>query len=213
VADPWNWTLNRRLQGLLAVTIATRGTHLDVTVNCATPGCGVPMDIPLELHVFQTGDDPLEVCCRVEASHELRLRLPMGADQRRWLYELRPAQDTPDYTDMVRALVVALDEAPPALDWRMPAAWLAAIETALEEADPLTSLELHTQCPHCGGAIAIPFDLEAELLHLLANEQPRVLDEVHRLAVAYHWSEPEIMALPVARRRQYLQRIEETERL
>jgi len=213
VADPWAWTLNRRLQGLLAVTIATRGAHLDVTVTCAAAACGALMDIPLELHAFRAADDPPEVYCRVDESRELRLRVPTGADQLRWLRELQPAECTLDYAGIARELVTALDEGPPAADWCLPTTWLPAIEAALEDTDPLTSLELNTQCPHCGDAVTIPFDLEAALLHLLAGEQPRVLDEIHCLAVVYHWSEPEIMALPVARRRQYLRRIEEAGRL
>jgi hypothetical protein len=36
-----------------------------------------------------------------------------------------------------------------------------------------------------------------------------LLDAVHQLARAYHWSEREILALPRERRRQYLARVRE----
>lgn len=36
----------------------------------------------------------------------------------------------------------------------------------------------------------------------------RMIADVHRLALAYHWSEPEILALPLPRRRRYLSALE-----
>ena len=51
-------------------------------------------------------------------------------------------------------------------------------------------------------------DLEATCLALLAAEQPRLIDDIHALARAYHWTEAEVLAVPPRRRRQYLDRIE-----
>ncbi len=199
-AAVWSWSVQRRLQGLLAVTAATRGDAWTPTFRCTDPACGEPMDLPLRLSDFQRTDDPARIDCAVEEGVTLTVNLPTGEHQRRWL-----AAGESSATELAADL---LENAP---EETLPAPWLAAIETALEEADPLTGLEIHTTCPSCGAAVVLPLDLERECLTRLATEQPRLLDEVHRLALAYHWSEAEILAVPPARRRQYLQRIDGTE--
>ena len=50
--DVWQWDVARRLQALIAVTVATRGARYVVTAHCASPECGEPMDLPLDLRDF-----------------------------------------------------------------------------------------------------------------------------------------------------------------
>jgi hypothetical protein len=47
-------------------------------------------------------------------------------------------------------------------------------------------------------------DLEALALVRLRAVQRKLVDAVHRLALAYHWTETEILALPSWRRERYL---------
>src|SRR5262245_33817768 len=63
LAEPgvWAWTINRRLQGLIAVTIATRGAAFISTIRCQT--CAAPMDLPLRLDAFLREEDPPSVAC------------------------------------------------------------------------------------------------------------------------------------------------------
>lgn len=198
VDQAWAWTLNRRLQGLLAITVATRGAYWVHTVRCRNPDCDEPMDLPMQLSDFQRDDDPRELDCPVPGAPDLQVRLPTGTDQRAWLAEGLGAGD-PDRL-LARLLVAA-----PGLWARIATADAReSIEDALAEADPLMALELETSCPACGAQTLIPLDLEQTCLNLLAAEQPRLQQEVHRLALAYHWSEAEILAIAPARRRRYL---------
>ena len=41
----------------------------------------------------------------------------------------------------------------------------------------------------------------------LRSRAATLLDEIHLIAMSYHWSETEILALPVSRRQDYLRRI------
>jgi hypothetical protein len=186
--------------------LVTRGGRFFLTVRCENPKCKTTLDLPLDLKDFTRTEDPRETNAVTEDGRTLKLRVPTGDDQRQWLSAFAGA-DAPDTRAIARALVAAVDDEPPGTIWRD--SWLPAVERALEEADPLTNLEVQTTCPECGASLAVALDLEAELLRLLALEQPRLLDEVHRLAAAYHWSEAEILSLPGARRREYLRRIEE----
>lgn len=191
------WPVSRRLQGLLAVTIATRGDRWVLTATCADPECGAPMDLPLSFEAFRRDADPAEVTCELPGGDSIAITVPTGADQLAWL-----AAGDDDAGAILGRLVAHRTGA------AVPADWLAPIESALERADPLTTLEIETACPECGAETSVPLDLEARCLALLAAEQPRLLDDIHALAIAYHWSEAEIMAIPPARRRAYLARID-----
>jgi hypothetical protein len=180
----WSWTVNRRLQGLIAVATATRGADWTSTVRCEA--CGALMDLPLRLDAFRRDEDPLAI-----ALDGVEIALPTGADQKAWLEA---------GTDGPAAMQARL--LPPSLAGRE-----AEVEAALADADPLTVLAIETGCPECGAANALELDLEATCLALLAMEQRRLVDDVHALAAAYHWSEAEILAVPPRRRRLYLDRI------
>lgn len=81
---------------------------------------------------------------------------------------------------------------------------LARIEAALEAGAPEASEEAACACPACGEATTARIDP-------LAFAFPRESDltvEIHRMASAYHWREADILALPSARRRRYLELIE-----
>lgn len=94
-----------------------------------------------------------------------------------------------------------------------PAALLAALcqgpvetgqaEAMLDAAAPLLSIDLETQCPHCGAAQAIAFEIGAYLVEALAAERPLLIRETHLIASRYGWSHDAIMALPRADRRAY----------
>ena len=51
--------------------------------------------------------------------------------------------------------------------------------------------------------------LETYLMGELAREAIRLMDDIHVMAMAYHWNESDIIALPESRRRHYLARIPE----
>lgn len=195
--EAWSWTVNRRLQGLLAITLATRGDVWTLTGQCQAPECSELMDLPLRLGDFLRIEDPLRVGVPIAGEGAVELRTPTGDDQRAWLQ----AEAGPDH--MLDRLLTDAPTAPLA-----PEA-VETIDAALAETDPLTALEIETVCPECGAANRIPMDLERQCLHFLTAEQPRLLDDIHRLALAYHWSEAEILAIPAARRRQYLDRLNE----
>ncbi|MBL9060454.1 MAG: hypothetical protein JNK88_10585 [Mangrovicoccus sp.] len=78
---------------------------------------------------------------------------------------------------------------------------------ALEARAAGLGLEIGTACTECGAAMTVPFDIARFLDTELGGRAARLLDEVHLIASAYHWSEAAILALPAGRRRAYLDRI------
>jgi len=189
----WSWSIASRLQGLLAVVMATDDRDLDIQVNCQRCQEALGLDLPLRRFVLEPPGDQ-RLSCEADGAR-LWLRLPTGRDQQHWL-----GRDGVTTEQMAVQLLAEPGQA----EIRLTPAQLAAMEAALEDADPFTALELETQCPCCQAGVQHPLDLEACLLQRLQGVLTGLLRDIHRLAMAYHWSEAEILALPAQRRDFYL---------
>ena len=80
---------------------------------------------------------------------------------------------------------------------------LVKIDEALEAASPEVADSVAANCPECETAMQARIDP----LTFAFPRREEVLQEVHLLATNYRWSEREILALPMARRRAYAQLI------
>ncbi len=196
----WEWTLAERLQGLLAIAVAGSAAAPLWQTRCERCGAAIEIDVPYQAFVATPRGEP--VLCRSPDGHAITARQPRGSDTRAWHLHAG------DAAALASALVEDVDGERPAAGWRIPQAWIGPLADALAESDPLTVLALQAGCPGCGHVNFIDFDLEGWLLGLLADEQQHLIDDVHRLASLYHWSEAAICALPRWRRRAYLVRIE-----
>ncbi|MFE6990250.1 hypothetical protein ACFVFN_19020, partial [Streptomyces pharetrae] len=79
------------------------------------------------------------------------------------------------------------------------------IAEAAEAADPAADVTLNVACPECGRATRAELDIASYLWTELDAWARDLLLDVHLLATAYGWSEPEILALSPLRRRYYLE--------
>jgi hypothetical protein len=199
----WDWTLHQRLQALIAIRCASGSSRLDIEAPCAR--CAQSMAIALDLDDFAAAPAAPRFNWRDPDGALLSLRLPTGRDLRQW--QSSQGDGAPGPRALAAALVEAVDGDAPDVDAETLAAWLPALDEAFEAHDPLTALHLRAACPACAHDNDIACDLEALVVDDLARAQARLLDDVARLAAAFHWSEPAIMALPAWRRARYLQRI------
>lgn len=200
----WQWPLGRRLQGLLAVACATLGAEHWLELRCTHDDCRHMMDLEIDLRRFQAAPPARQIRCEPAPGHVADLRVPTGEDELRWWAE----KGTADEDALAASLVVAVDGAAPAPDWQLPDGWLEPLGDALQQQDPLTAPALVADCPECRREVEFELDLEDTLLRLLRTEQSGLLDQIHRLAMAYHWGEAEIVSLPPPRRQYYLDRID-----
>src|SRR6266536_3297301 len=122
-----------------------------------------------------------------------RFPLPTGADQ----------EAAARLADALEAAVALLLER--CVEAGAPARDLSPV---MAELDPQAELVLTLACPACGDEFEVPFDAGDFLARELAGVRDLERD-VHRLALHYHWSEPEILALTVDRRRRYLELLAE----
>lgn len=131
----------------------------------------------------------------------VRFRVPTGADQRA-VVGLSAAEAE-------RALLERCVVAPAGERGRAAAAALgpedrARVDEALDAAAPDVGTRVTTSCPECGAVQVADVDPWGALRWTAR----RLYEEVHVVAATYHWSEAEILALPRARRRLYLDLID-----
>ncbi|WP_413253945.1 hypothetical protein [Streptomyces canus] len=106
---------------------------------------------------------------------------------------------------LARCLVSAVRDGAAVSGADLPAAVQHRIAEAVEAADPGADLTLNVACPECGQATRAELDIASYLWTELDSWARDVLLDVHLLATAYGWSEPEILALSPTRRRYYLE--------
>jgi hypothetical protein len=200
----WSWTLSQRSQALIGVALASGDRRLQSRVRCPKTECSEMIELDVELAAFVNRDETRSFEWLPAPARVLTIALPTGVDQKKWLNR----GETAEPRAMARQLVRRVDGCPPADDWQVPEAWIDGLAVELEQRDPLTALELEARCPACGASLSVEFDLETELLRGFAARQSRTLQQVHRLASVYHWSEAEILRLPAWRRNYYLSQLE-----
>ena len=72
-------------------------------------------------------------------------------------------------------------------------------------ADPQAEIIISLGCPNCGKHWELIFDVAHFFWNEIAAQAQRLVYEIDALARAYGWTEREILALPVQRRRTYLE--------
>lgn len=109
-----------------------------------------------------------------------------------------------------RCVVSVLRSGRPVPADRLPAAELPELvqrrlAEAAARADPAADVTLNVACPECGEATRAELDIASYLWAELDHWARDLLLDVHLLATAYGWSEPQILALSPLRRRYYLE--------
>jgi hypothetical protein len=202
-------TVGDRETLLWGVRRATVGNRVDLVVTCQ--GCGEKLDALLDLEVSTAGDfDPggaagAERSERIVDGHRVLLRCPTGADQE----AVAAAGGDLDQraTALLRRLVTRIDGEVPSDDLLTGLA--PALSSALAEADPAAELMIDVTCPACDAVTRTLVDAGAVLVEEAVAGARWLLEEIHVLAWHYHWSEDAILSLPTARRRRYLELIDD----
>jgi hypothetical protein len=205
-------TAGDRERLLIACAAATLGESVDVVARCPRAECRELIDLSVDLvallqpmqgarppdHLLAVGSDV--------GGRTLRFRLPTGADLE------AAAQIAIDDAGAARAslldacLLDIVDERDTPVARELEPAVAAALEDAIAALDPMAECTAAGDCPACGEPIRSLVDGFALLCSAVVTPD-RLLAEIDSVARVYHWSEAEILALPLPRRRRYLELI------
>ncbi len=202
----WELPLGTRIEAVLTLAAGDAARPFAWRTRCRYEDCGAEGELEL---------DPAEIAGLVAEKYRQELvpveigartawlRRPTGEDQRKWLdggsEETAPMAASlflePKF-DELQAVGIALEEIGDSID------------RAMEEYDPLVGFHLEVGCPECGRPTTHAPDLVAAALERLWLAQFDLIEQVHRLASHYHWTEEEIARVPRWRRQAYLARID-----
>ena len=197
----WSQPVGERTAALLRLVALTdeRG-DISLGARCVAGACGesFEFDLPLRSLTGAVADaGPLHL--QLSDGRALTLRRPTGDDLRRWR-DAQPASRAEALRLILDALVLAGHAGPDDE---------AAVSASIAAADPLVDFTVSCRCPACGARHEVAVDLEALALARLGGRQRALLQEVHRLASHYGWTESDVLAVPPERRARYLALIEE----
>lgn len=185
---------------LLRLAEISFGRQINLVATCSAPDCGEPMDLDLTVDALCV--EPIDDAAPI---HEvaggdgapIRIRLPTAGD----LSAVGGlARDDPSAaaTALARRCLVQPASVGP-LDHEV----IAAIEDLVARLDPQAEIELTIVCPSCGETVTTGFDAGQHLVAELALRRADLDVSLHLLAFHYHWSESQILDLPISRRRRY----------
>lgn len=184
---------------LLALRRLTFGHTLDCVASC--PACQEALEFTLDTADLSAigGNAPanIESVDLMADDYQTTIRPPTLGD-----LEVAGAMDE---TTLLRACVISAEHDGAAIAAEdLPPSVVSAIDERLAIMDPGAVIELSLDCPTCRHAWDQLFDIAAYLWMEIQAQAERLMREVHVLARAYGWSEPEVLALSPARRQGYL---------
>lgn len=179
---------------LLQLRGAWFGTTIGIELACAQ--CGEPLQTQVDtrdlLASARGGDAP----SRVDVQG-LVFRLPDSRDLASVVHEA-------DTEHAARQLLQRCCTGGPLAAGDDLQQLLALAGQALEAADPLADVQLDVACHACGHTTPATLDPGSVVWTDVQRHARALLEQVHALARAYGWSEPEVLALGAARRAAYL---------
>lgn len=190
---------------VLALCARLMGAEVDLTATC--PSCSTVAEMPIRFaEVLALHDAPIP-----DGLSHVELDVDGGI----WTARLRPAKGA-DLERAARAgsraarglIVGCIEElrdssGKPVIASALPSVCEAQLADALLALDPAAETRVVAECPSCGQPLDALLDGYTLLRGGLGGVHG-VYDEVFRMARAYHWSEAEILSLPLRRRRHYL---------
>jgi hypothetical protein len=207
-------TVGDREALLLHLRRLTMGERVRCVLRCPDGGCGEKLDLEVDVGELLLPPYPYArqrhetTVAENGTNYRVRFRLPTGADQE--AVETVARRDPKLAAGSVLERCIedvgaeggdALEALPPVVAERLP--------DVMADLDPQAELRLALTCPACHNGFSALLDAGTYLFQELEDETKHLYREVHTLALYYHWSEAEIMAMSNRKRGLYLELLEE----
>jgi len=198
-------TLGDRDRLLLRARALTFGPGVKAVASC--PSCGTWLDV---------GFDANDVLARIPTGgpttiqrddYLVQFRLPTCSD-----IAAIADEATQEEALLRRCVLEARRDATTIAVDALPEPIVDLVAEQLARADAGADVDIALTCDACAHAWTEPFDVVAFFWEEIDTWAERTLNDVHRLASAYGWSESDILALGPRRRQRYLALIAEQAR-
>ena len=175
------------------------GDRILADVLCPAPRCGRRFDLSFDICAYLDHEPP-RTAPEVVAEEEpgwfrlrdgaARFRLPSASDA------VAVARSSDPYDELCRRCILPVD---------VPAPVRERVEAAMEALAPSLARELEGTCPECGASVSVFFEPLVYCLCEFRDRAAFIYEDVDLLARRYHWSEPQILAMPQSRRIRYVE--------
>lgn len=167
LAALWRWTWTDRISGSLVCASCTEPFDFDFSLSALETGVRESLaQLPSDSGVYTLDSGA-------------RFRLPTGRDELAAASTNSPAAERLLFERCV--INDAGDE--------------TGIEQAMEIVGAGIDAEFEATCPECGAARPARFSIQDYLLSALVSGRSALIVDLHRIALAYHWSLHEILSL------------------
>ncbi len=191
-------SIGERDRLLLRIRIATFGERIECETSC--PRCGARLELALD-------------ATQLLMPHRTVALSDLEVTDEEWTVRFR----LPDSTDIAAIGADAMSNADAILAERciavvssangsveLPARVRERVVERMATLDPQADVLLDLSCIVCEAEWQTPFDPAELFLREVDGYASRLTAEVHRLAIAYGWSESSILAMGAARRQRYM---------
>jgi len=185
-------SIGRRDAALLDLRERVFGSQLDCIMTCEQCGEQIALEFPVDR--IRAPSPQGETTFRVEIDgYDVQFRLPHSEDLMALGHETEG--DRAEQQLLARCVLEAS---------ALPAGVVAAVDRRMGELDPQAEVLLDMTCPACEQPHRALFDIVTHLWSEIDVWARSFMRDIHSIAVAYGWSESQILALSGARRRAYL---------
>ena len=198
--------IGQRDTRLLELREALFGPRLNCLTNC--PQCGERLEMAFDIAQLRaippdsSSDGPYSI---VLDDYDVEFRLPNSGDMSR-IVDLSDTAETRQ-TLFEMCVQQARRAGVPISASDLPSELVLAAGARMAELDPHADMKIALTCPACSSQWSTTFDIASYLWIEINAWAVRLLHEIHCLAFAYGWREPDILSLSPMRRQFYLELI------
>lgn len=199
-------SIGQRDSSLMSIREQTFGLRLSSLALC--PACQGQVEFLLDTSQMHAESDigPIGRVHQLTGDgYELQFRLPNSHD----LAAILGCQDVVLARQLLlqRCITQATRDGVEVKAEDLPEALVTAVTARMDELDPQAEMRLDLTCAACGHQWQVLFDIVSLLWTEITVCAKRLLGEVNTLALAYGWSEADILSMNPVRRQFYLEMV------
>lgn len=199
---------------LLHIRRLTFGDRMPCVLRCAA--CDAPMDLDLNVsNLLVPTEDAAqqhyeEMFSCDGARFRVSFHVPTGADVEEAIQSGSGRVDNAGLELLARCIESVeredgTEEFTAIQDHEWPSQLVEQLSRRLAEVDAQAEIQLQLTCPACKCEFSSFFDVTGYMVRELEARERQLYQDVHQLALAYHWSENEILHMSSRKRKLYLE--------